>query len=165
MTKSSTGPCCNANSHVARRRRAMGSLECQVISLVAAVLLSLCLAGLQVAAASQDGHPGKAPAGNPENGKKLYNSNTCDGCHGLSGEGGGAGPRIAPDPIPFPQFLAQLRHPADAMPAYDDQTITDAQLGDIYAFLKAPEETPKDQAAAFSSAGENGRDRLPEGQH
>ncbi len=62
----------------------------------------------------------------------------------MSGEGG-ASLRIAPDPIPFPQFLAALRQPSDVtMPAYDEQTITDVEVCDIYAFLKAPKaETPR----------------------
>ncbi len=36
--------------------------------------------------------------GNAENGKRLFTEDGCYQCHGYQGQGGGAGPRIAPRP-------------------------------------------------------------------
>lgn len=75
-----------------------------------------------------------APQGDAENGEKLYNTIGCWQCHGYSGQGG-AGSRIAPDPIPFPAFSAYVRKPGGAMPPYSPKVVSDSDLADIYAFL------------------------------
>ena len=36
----------------------------------------------------------------------------------------------------YPAFMAALRHPRDDMPPYTVKSITDAQVADIYAFVK-----------------------------
>ena len=74
------------------------------------------------------------PQGDAENGEKLYNTIGCWQCHGYSGQGG-AGSRIAPDPIPFPAFSAYVRKPGGAMPPYSPKVVSDSDLADIYAFL------------------------------
>lgn len=45
-----------------------------------------------------------APAGNADTGKKLYVSVGCYQCHGYEGQGGAAGPRLAPRPLPYAGF-------------------------------------------------------------
>jgi mono/diheme cytochrome c family protein len=126
---------------VVRRAHTVGNFK-WLLCFTAAVLMIMCLTNAQRAAAQND-HKDQAPAGNPGNGKKLYDTNNCNLCHGVTGEGGGTGPQIAPDPIEFPKFIGQLRHPADQMPSYDEKMVSDAEVADIYAFLKSPEQTPK----------------------
>lgn len=75
--------------------------------------------------------------GNPANGKKLYTSIGCYECHGRQAQGGSAGPRLAPRPIPLQVLVTYVRHPAGAMPPYTSKVVSDAELGDIHAFLSA----------------------------
>jgi ubiquinol-cytochrome c reductase cytochrome c subunit len=75
-----------------------------------------------------------APAGNAENGKKIFTSYGCYQCHNYAANGG-AGARLAPKPIAFQAFLKYVRHPADQMPPYTTKVVTDKELADIYAFL------------------------------
>jgi len=79
----------------------------------------------------------QTPAGNAQNGKKLFNDKTCSMCHGMSGEGAGSGPQIVPTSLSFMDFLAQLRTPIDKMPAFPDASVSNAEAGDIYAYLKS----------------------------
>lgn len=79
-----------------------------------------------------------SPTGDAESGRRIYSSRGCYGCHG--GEGQGSiltGPRVGPDPTPFPAFVHYLRQPAGQMPPYTSKVISDAELADIHAFLKS----------------------------
>src|SRR5438874_912921 len=81
------------------------------------------------------------PSGNAENGKKLFTSYGCYQCHGREGQGGAAGPRLAPRPVPLVALTAYVRHPSGAMPPYTPKVASDSDLADIHAFLgtiKAP---------------------------
>ena len=75
-----------------------------------------------------------APAGNAQNGKKLYNAIGCWQCHGYSGQGGAA-TKIAPNPISYPSFTKYIRAPKGQMPPYTTKVLSESGLGDIYAFL------------------------------
>jgi mono/diheme cytochrome c family protein len=57
-----------------------------------------------------------APAGNAETGKKLWTSVGCWQCHGYEGQGGAAGPRLAPRPLPWAALRGYVRRPANQMP-------------------------------------------------
>jgi len=92
-----------------------------------AVLLAAGLAGAQTA----------APAGNAQNGKRLYTDKTCEMCHGTSGEGTATGPKIVPTSIPFADFVSQLRSPLDRMPAFPEVSVSNAEAADIYTYLKS----------------------------
>lgn len=83
-----------------------------------------------------------APAGNAANGRKLFVSFGCYQCHGYEAQGGSAGPRLAPRPIAQQQFMKYVRHPTNQMPPFTEKTITDAELTDIYAFLRAQPAPP-----------------------
>jgi mono/diheme cytochrome c family protein len=85
-----------------------------------------------------------APAGNADNGKKLYNATGCYQCHGYVAQGGlGTGPRIAPNPLPWAGFNSYVRAPKNQMPPYSAKLLKDADLADIYAYLKSIPEPPK----------------------
>jgi ubiquinol-cytochrome c reductase cytochrome c subunit len=79
---------------------------------------------------------GTAPAGNAQNGKKIFESYGCYQCHGHAGQGG-AGARIAPKPIAFAAFSKYVRQPTGEMPPYTAKVVSDQELGDIYAFLQS----------------------------
>jgi len=76
----------------------------------------------------------QSPAGNVENGKRLYLKDGCYECHGYAGQGG-AGPRIAPRVLATEALIAYVRHPSGAMPPYTSKVASDADLTDIRAFL------------------------------
>ena len=77
-----------------------------------------------------------APAGNAQNGQRLFTSAGCWECHDHEGQGGqGTGPRLAPNPIAYSAFVHQCRLPADEMPPYTSKVLSDAELADIYAYL------------------------------
>lgn len=76
-----------------------------------------------------------ARAGDPENGRKLYNAIGCWSCHGYAAQGARTGPRLAPNPIPFAAFANYIRAPGGDMPPYTAKVVSDAELRDIYAFL------------------------------
>jgi ubiquinol-cytochrome c reductase cytochrome c subunit len=82
-----------------------------------------------------------APAGNAENGKKLFNTIGCWMCHGYSGQGG-TGARIAPDPIALPAFIQYVRAPKGQMPPYTAKVLKDSDLADIHAYLKTIPKSP-----------------------
>jgi mono/diheme cytochrome c family protein len=98
----------------------------------AATLLSWSLAAPLLAQA-----PATPPAatGNAENGKRLFTEKRCFFCHGTEGQGGGAYPRIARVQRGADNFVRYVRQPA-SMAAYSEQQVSDAQLLDIYAFLR-----------------------------
>ena len=78
---------------------------------------------------------GAADAASPEHGKAVFMKMGCWQCHGTVGQGGGAGPRIAPDPLPYETFAAFVRTTSRAMPPYREKILTDADLADIHAYL------------------------------
>ena len=45
-------------------------------------------------------------------GAALYKKNGCYECHVNDAQGGPQGPRLGPNPIPFPRFVAYVRNPA-----------------------------------------------------
>jgi ubiquinol-cytochrome c reductase cytochrome c subunit len=97
------------------------------------------IAGLLAAAAvalahAQNGSQQTATA--PERGRQIYVSVGCYLCHGHFGQGG-AGRKLAPAPLPYPAFAQYVRHPTGDMPPYTTRILSDADLGDIHAFLTA----------------------------
>jgi cytochrome c1 len=79
-----------------------------------------------------------APAGNAANGRKLFVSFGCYQCHGYEAQGSSAtGPRLGPRPIAFAAFSRYVRRPTNQMPPFTSKVVTDAELADIYAFLRS----------------------------
>jgi ubiquinol-cytochrome c reductase cytochrome c subunit len=86
----------------------------------------------------------QAPAGDPKNGKDLFVKYTCYGCHGFSAQNGPAGNRLNPMKMTQQGFVALVRNPGapNRMPPYSAKVISDAQLGDIYAYIKTLPDAP-----------------------
>ena len=113
-----------------------------------AIALSFGSAHIGVVNAAQESKPSDAPAGNAENGKKIFNKNGCYECHGREGQGSVmTGPRIAPDPVPFDVLSRYLRKPTGEMPPYTAKVISDQELADIYAFLQSRPHAPTAKAS------------------
>jgi mono/diheme cytochrome c family protein len=82
-------------------------------------------------------------AGNADNGKKLFSKYGCYECHGTQGQGTTAGARLAPKPIAITALIAYVRKPGGQMPPYTAKVVSDAELGDIRAYLATiPEPSP-----------------------
>lgn len=79
----------------------------------------------------------QAPAGNADNGKKLFEKDGCFQCHGTVGQGTKDGARIGPPVLNVQGLIRYVRRPAGAMPAFTEKVVTDAELTDIYAYLKS----------------------------
>ena len=95
-------------------------------------IVTLILALAQAAAAGQ-----ATPAGNVENGKRLFVKETCYYCHGYAGQGGRDGARIAATAMNADALIRYVRRPPGAMPAFTDKLISDQELRDVYAYLKS----------------------------
>lgn len=98
---------------------------CAVFALVAALLIS------PVAAFAADA------VGNATKGNAAYVKHGCWACHGFVGQGGAAGPKLAPDAKPYEVFSVFIRHSAGPMPPYTETILGNADLIDIYAYLKS----------------------------
>jgi mono/diheme cytochrome c family protein len=84
-------------------------------------------------------------AGDADNGKRLFLKDGCYECHGTVGQGAGANPvapKLAPKPIALAALIAYVRKPTGGMPPYTSKVISDAQLGDIRAYLASIPEPP-----------------------
>ena len=77
------------------------------------------------------------PAGNTENGKKLFLRDGCWECHGYAGQGSRDGARIANTALTNVQFTRYIRRPTGAMPAYIDRILSDSEANDIWAYMKS----------------------------
>jgi|SRR6266545_1084666 len=70
-------------------------------------------------------------------GAALYKKNGCYECHVNDAQGGPQGPRLGPNPIPFPRFVAYVRNPTGDMPPFTAKVISEQDLASIYAFLQS----------------------------
>jgi mono/diheme cytochrome c family protein len=106
---------------------------------VAGLLTALLASTNELSAQAQGGAQSQqaAPAGDVAKGKQLYTDYGCYQCHGREGQGGVAGPRIAPNPIPLQALTRYVRQPAGQMPPYTEKVVSDAELADIHAFLRS----------------------------
>jgi len=84
-----------------------------------------------------------ALAASVENGKEAFVKHGCWQCHGFVGQGGVAGPKLAPEPIPAEAFTAFVRTTNRGMPPYSDAVLSNDDLADIHAYLAAVPK-PKD---------------------
>jgi ubiquinol-cytochrome c reductase cytochrome c subunit len=96
--------------------------------------LAALAAGLMI---SQD-----ALAASAEKGKAAFVQHGCWQCHGYQGQGGIAGLKLAPNPIPFEALSAFVRASNRAMPPYTEAILSNEDLADIYAYLQSIPKTP-----------------------
>jgi mono/diheme cytochrome c family protein len=80
---------------------------------------------------------GAALAASAENGKQVFMRAGCWQCHGTLGQGGAAGPKLAPDPLPFDALSSFVRTTNRAMPPYREEILSNASLADLYAYLQS----------------------------
>ena len=93
------------------------------------VWLAAIAAGLVFAAGSG--------ASASEKGKQLFVKNGCWQCHGFVGQGGTAGPRIAPEPMPLEAMVNFVRNSNRSMPSYKEAILSDDDLKEIHAYLSS----------------------------
>jgi len=110
---------------------------------LALLLLGVCLS----ASAAAQTQP--AAAGSAQAGKDLYLRYSCYACHGYDGHGG-SGAKLVPLPMTVTRFTAYVREPR-RMPPYTEKVLTDAQLADLFAYIKSlPVSPPADQIPLLS---------------
>src|SRR2546427_887468 len=135
-----------------RRDKSVPNLHCHTGSLLTrmvafamvAALLILPPKSLRAGTTSVAPKDEKPPAGNTQNGKKLFTSYGCFECHGHHAEGTSVGgPRLGPNPISFAAFSRYTRQPTGQMPPFTIKVTSDADLADIYAFLQSLPQPPK----------------------
>ena len=126
-------------------RRYTGSLAASLLAfIVGLALLILPANSARAGTPSPVPQDEKPPAGNTQNGKKLYTSYGCFECHGHQAEGTSVGgPRLGPNPISFAAFTRYIRQPTGQMPPFTIKVTSDADLADIYAFLQSLPQPPK----------------------
>jgi ubiquinol-cytochrome c reductase cytochrome c subunit len=125
-----------------------GSISARAGLVALAALLAFGAASVKRASAAQEAKSPDASAGNAENGKKLFMKDGCYQCHGREGQGTVmAGPRIAPDPVPFDVLLRYARKPTGEMPPYTAKVISDQEFADIYAYLQSRPHPPTAKAS------------------
>ncbi len=108
----------------------------------ALVLVATVLASSMVSAQAPTTSSSQAPAGNVENGRRLYMADFCYACHGTMGQGGRDGARIAPNPPALATIIRYVRKPAGQMPPYTSKVISDQELADIYTYLRSIPPSP-----------------------
>jgi mono/diheme cytochrome c family protein len=115
-----------------------------VLAATAGVLILEHSSAVAQERAAQPTREPTAPAGNVDSGKKLFVSAGCALCHNGEGQGGGPGPRLAPNPgmLAFKVFMQRARVPLNSMPPYTTKVLSDQQLADIYAFLQTVPKPP-----------------------
>jgi mono/diheme cytochrome c family protein len=89
---------------------------------------------------------GSAAAASAENGERVFMRAGCWQCHGTIGQGGAAGPKIAPDPLPFDALSSFVRTSNREMPAYRQAILSDADIADLYAYLQSIPKSPDPKA-------------------
>jgi mono/diheme cytochrome c family protein len=74
--------------------------------------------------------------GNAQTGHDIFLKYTCYACHGFSGQNG-PGARLVPMRMTQSGFINYVRSPRTRqMPSYSTKVLSDAQLGDVYAYIK-----------------------------
>ncbi len=102
----------------------------RILVLTAAVILPATMASAQ-------------DSGDAKKGQANFLAYTCYGCHGFSGQNG-PGMRLAPMKMTATAFIGMVRNPSqpNRMPPYSAKVMTDAQLTDVWAYLKTLPDSP-----------------------
>jgi mono/diheme cytochrome c family protein len=119
-------------------------------------LTMFCSASAQTRAAQNSTtRTQNSTAGNAQKGKDGFAAHMCATCHGPDGQGA-VGPALAPPPRPLPDFLRYVRQPMGKMPPFTPQAVSDAELGDIYAFLQSANPAPASNLVSLNGNTQNG---------
>jgi ubiquinol-cytochrome c reductase cytochrome c subunit len=89
--------------------------------------------------------PKPPAAATTDAGRQLFVSYGCWQCHGYEGQGGAAGPRIAPRPLALEPFSRIVRRPPNEMPRYTERMLPTADLVQIHAYLQSRPAPPAAQ--------------------
>jgi ubiquinol-cytochrome c reductase cytochrome c subunit len=81
-------------------------------------------------------------AASAEKGKAAFVTYGCFQCHGTVGQGGVAGPKLAPNPMPYEALASFVRNTNRQMPPYSEAVLANDALADIYAYLQSVPPTP-----------------------
>jgi mono/diheme cytochrome c family protein len=132
------------------------------LALSAAAILTPCYSIVRAQTTNAAPKANAAPAGNAENGKRVFEAQACSSCHGGQGQGSvanpekeDAAPRIGPTRLSRPSFVGFLRNPIGRMPPYPSKSVSDAELADLYAFLQS--QAPALKAEIASANAQNGQ--------
>jgi mono/diheme cytochrome c family protein len=71
-----------------------------------------------------------------DSGEHLYDS-YCRRCHGAEGRGTTQAPQLVPFDWSYEEALELIRHPVCDMPPVPESALSDAQVAQIVAYLKA----------------------------
>jgi mono/diheme cytochrome c family protein len=79
---------------------------------------------------------GGAAEGDPANGKTVYASAGCGGCHTFSAAGstGTVGPNLDDAAVDFDAAVQQVKNGGGGMPAFGDR-LSDQEIADVAAFV------------------------------
>jgi mono/diheme cytochrome c family protein len=79
---------------------------------------------------------GAATKGDPANGKKIFASAGCGGCHTFSAAGstGTVGPNLDDASVEFDAAVQQIKNGGGGMPAFGDR-LSDQEIADVAAFV------------------------------
>ena len=127
-------------SFVAYVRKPTGTMPPQAAQVVSDQTLADILGFLRSVSSTPAAQA--APAGRAEAGAGLYAKIGCYQCHSNQAQGGPAGPRLGPDPIPFARFTQYVRNPTGDMPPYTEKVLSNQELADIYAFVQTRPRPP-----------------------
>ena len=113
----------------------------------AGVVLVAVIGAGSVALADQAPAASQASAPNAATGQALYMKHTCYFCHGTVGQGAGpTGTQVGPPSRAVAGVIAFVRRPAGGMPSFGEKILSDAELADIYAYLRTvPRAKPADE--------------------
>jgi ubiquinol-cytochrome c reductase cytochrome c subunit len=81
------------------------------------------------------------PAADAQNGREVYLKYGCYSCHLYDGQGSSNGPRLVPLPMTLARFTTFIRN-SGRMPPYTEKMLTDAQLADLFAYIKSLPQSP-----------------------
>jgi len=124
----------------------MKSPRTGMIPAVGALIAGLVFAGLVDAADAPVAQGAVTGAGDAARGRQLFHDHGCYGCHGFNGDTGardlvGTNSPLIADLATFTTFL-RLRGdqapllPSTRMPNYPASALSDAQVRDIYAYVR-----------------------------
>jgi mono/diheme cytochrome c family protein len=77
-----------------------------------------------------------------EKGRAAFVKAGCWQCHGFVGQGGAAGPKLAPETKPLAYISAFIRNTNGPMPPYSEQVLSSGDLADIHAYLQSQPKAP-----------------------